>query len=71
MKEILCVIPDTVEMNRRVFRDYLRRNATAKRFGFSKKHTEDINKQREEGCIPHNLYNLPVEWNTNETYLAK
>ncbi|NBQ67355.1 MAG: hypothetical protein EBU46_00375 [Nitrosomonadaceae bacterium] len=71
----IVVIPDTVEMNREAFKKLLREHSAKRprRFGFSVKHTADIEKARKEAgefSGPGSLYDLPVQWNTTESYFA-
>lgn len=72
--EVLETIPDSVEMTRETFLRALRRNPGARKFGFSVKHTKDIaNVKKLNGAastLPHNLYNLPVQWNIEKTFIA-
>ena len=72
---IVCEIPDSVEMNRDTFKRLLRTNPTAKKYGFSVKHTRDISEYRKkvagEWSLPSGVYQLPIIWNTEKTYFAK
>lgn len=65
-------------MTPQVFMELIKkfRHHRSVRYGFSKKHTEDIQEYRKkqglaknESSIPGNLYNLPVEWNSTVTYV--
>jgi hypothetical protein len=72
-KEYLCTIPDTVVLTRDKFKEYLRKFPRARKFGFSKKHTEDITKYKRDhnvASLPDKIYDLPVQWSTLVTYLA-
>ncbi len=73
----LQIVPDTVVMTREEFLKILQKYKHHRdlRFGFSKKHTTDILKYRksqgvEGGTQPSNLYDMPVEWNIDETYIG-
>jgi len=71
----IVVISDAVEMNREAFKKLLKEHAAKRprRFGFSVKHTADIEKARKtagEFSLPSSLYDLPVQWNTAESYFA-
>lgn len=72
---IVREIPDTVEMTRDTFKRLLRENPTAKRYGFSVKHTKDISEYRKkvagEWSLPSGVYQLPITWNVEKTYFAK
>ena len=76
-KSYLCTVPDSEKMTREFFANLIRRFRYHRSvsFGFSKKHTADIKEYRrqlgikEESTIPGNLYNLPVQWNTEVTYV--
>lgn len=73
----LCTVPDTVSMTREYFANLIRKyqHHRSTSFGFSKKHTLDIMEYRKksgvkgETTIPSNLYNMPVQWNTDVTYV--
>ena len=69
---ILTIIPDNVTLTREVFAQYLRKFKHHRdlRFGFSVHHTKEINRMKKESSIPGNLYNLPVEWNAEKTYIG-
>ena len=74
----LTTVPDSVKMNPATFISLMKkfhhhRNVA---YGFSTKHTADIQEYRKsqglaknESSIPGNLYNLPVTWNTEVTYV--
>lgn len=71
----IVVIPDAVEMNREAFKKLLKEHAAKRprRFGFSRKHTADIEKARKEAgefSGPGSLYDLPVQWNVEQSYFA-
>ena len=74
----LTTVPDEVVMNPEVFKLLVRkfRHHRNVEYGFSKKHTTDIQEYRTklglskgESTIPGNLYNLPVKWDTEVTYV--
>jgi hypothetical protein len=68
----ICTIPDDVVITREVFKQYLRKYPRAKQFGFSKTHTAQITQLRSANGspeYPHNLYNLPVAWNQDVSYI--
>ncbi len=69
---ILTKIPDDVVLTREVFRELLKRNSQARQFGFSKKHTKEIAEIRGANGFKQTnmLYNLPVKWDTEYSYLA-
>jgi hypothetical protein len=78
MEKYLTTVPDSTQMTPEIFINLMRkfkhhRNVS---YGFSKKHTADIQEYRRkqglsknESSIPGNLYNLPVVWNTDVTYV--
>lgn len=74
----LQTVPDAVTMTPEVFKEMLNRFRHHRNvsYGFSKKHTADIVNYRksvmlnsDESSIPGNLYNMPVVWNTDVTYI--
>ena len=76
--EYLDTVPDSVVMTPQVLialmKKYKHYRNTS--FGFSAKHTNDIQEYRKkqgleknESSIPGNLYNLPVTWNCEVTYI--
>lgn len=74
---ILLTIPDAEAITRDSFKQYMRKLQAERRpptqFGFSKKHTKEIVSIRENNGVcdyPAKLYNLPVSWNTEQTYFA-
>ena len=69
----LCTIPDSVTLTRQVFVQYLRKYPKAKKFGFSKAHTAQIAQLRQQNGATHypdKIYDLPVAWNTDVTYIV-
>lgn len=77
MEKYLATIPDSTTMTPEIFIGLMRkfRHHRTVRYGFSKKHTADIQEYRKkqglgknESSIPGNLYNLPVVWNAEVTY---
>ena len=71
--QVLCTISDDVTLNRQKFMEYLKKYPRARKFGFSKKHTKDIEAIKAHyGDSRSNslVYGLPVEWNTEQSYLA-
>ena len=78
MNKYLKTIPDSVQMTPEVFIELMKqfRHHRSVAYGFSTKHTNDIQDYRRkiglaknESSIPGNLYNLPVTWNTEVTYV--
>ena len=77
-KEYLATVPDSETMTRELFANLIKKFRHHRNigFGFSKKHTVDIMNYRrqigvkDEGTMPSNLYNLPVTWNTEVTYIS-
>jgi len=70
---VLCVIPDTTALTRDVFKSYLIKFPKANKFGFSKKHTEEITSMRKKQGVDHypdKIYSLPVLWDQQQTYIA-
>jgi hypothetical protein len=74
----LATVSDDVKMTPEVFINLMRkfRHHRGVKYGFSEKHTNDIQEYRKqaglaknESSIPGNLYNLPVTWNTEKTYV--
>jgi hypothetical protein len=74
----LEVIDDSILMTPEVFKGLIKkfRHHRSVSYGFSAKHTQDIQEYRKklglsknESSIPGNLYNLPVVWNTSVTYV--
>ena len=72
----LATVPDSVKMTREEFIKLLtkfryHRNV---RFGFSKKHTADIMEYRKAtgatSTVPGNMYNVPVTYETDITYVV-
>lgn len=75
-REYLCTVPDDVRMTRDYFTGLMRkfRHHSSVQYGFSAKHTKDILEYRksvgaDKDTIPGNLYNLPIQWNTETTYV--
>lgn len=74
--EYLTTVSDDTAMTRDEFLKLLSRfkHHRSIKFGFSKKHTEDILEfRRKTGSrVPanNNLYDVPVTWNTEVTYVA-
>lgn len=75
-REYLHTVPDEVQMTREYFANLIRkfRHHRAVRYGFSVKHTKDIMEYRKSvgadaSTIPGNMYNLPIEWNTEVTFV--
>ena len=77
-KGYLTTIEDSVVLTPQVVIELMKRyrHHRSLSFGFSKKHTADIQEYRRkqglgknEGTIPGNLYNLPVTWNTEVSYV--
>jgi hypothetical protein len=74
----LEVIDDSVLMTREVFIALMKkfRHHRSVSYGFSKKHTQDIQEYRKklgmaknDSTIPGNVYNLPITYNTSVTYV--
>lgn len=67
----LAIIPDESVMTRELFKVWLRKFPHARQFGFSKKHTEEIEKiKAKNGASSFTvIYDLPVKWNSDVTYL--
>lgn len=69
----LCIIPDTTVLTRETFKGYLRKYPKARKFGFSKKHTQEIAQLRKEQGVDHHpdkIYSLPVLWDQTQTFIA-
>ena len=71
----LTTVPDSVVMTRDEFIKLIHRfkHHRSIKFGFSKKHTADIEQYRKQvnaGDITNNVYSLPVVYNTEVTYVA-
>ena len=73
----LATVPDEVVMTRDEFVKLLKRfrHHRGVRYGFSKKHTVDIEEYRKKtgatgNTMPSNLYEMPVTFNTDVTYVA-
>ena len=76
-KAYLATVSDDVVMTREEFVKLLKRFRHHRnvRFGFSRKHTVDIEEYRRkvagvDSTIPSNVYDLPVVYNTETTYMA-
>ena len=72
----LATVDDSVKMTRDEFIKLLSRfrHHRSIKFGFSRKHTADIEEYRKKtgvtGSIPSNVYELPVTYNTDVTYVT-
>ena len=72
--QIVTTVPDSVNMNRETFKQLLGLNSTARKFGFSVKHSKDIQACRSavgSQASQAGLYDLPITWNVKETYFAR
>ena len=78
MIKYLATIPDEVKMDPSVFINLLKkyRHHRNLKYGFSVKHTNDIMEYRKnhsqagQSTIPGNLYDLPVVWNSEVTFIS-
>lgn len=75
--EYLTTVPDEVTMTREEFMKLLRRfrHHRKVKYGFSKKHTADISDYRKNAGVtsvtpPAGVYDLPVEYNTDVTFVV-
>jgi hypothetical protein len=77
-EKYLTTVSDTVTMDKQTFVSLMRRFRHHRNvsYGFSRKHTNDIMEYRKRAglspndtAIPGDMYQLPVVWNTDITYV--
>ena len=75
-RQYLCTVPDDVKMTREYFVGLMKRfrHHRSVSYGFSTKHTKDVEEYRRSvgadgNTVPGNVYSLPIEWNTEVTYV--